>query len=240
MRSGRLIAGLAAVFLSATVAHAVPPDARFTLAPGAEKFLRLPPETIDIVTDPAGLLTAEVLPSGELYVTASPTAKGSATLLAVAADRVYAWDVCIGKCADETNIASAKKSCPDLAQTSEDGHPVWSVTIKDGACLEALRQALSHTTIPAQQLHLVLEEGPAMVFFARVAQAVKADAKSSGITASYYGATLMLRGQATQAAVSRAVLHAYYETVGHVSYDNQTEAPKTDGAATPPAPESPK
>jgi hypothetical protein len=207
------------------IAHALPPNAQLQLAPGADRFVRAPIDVTDVVTEPESALTAEVLPSKEILVTAKPDAKGSATLLALGLDRVYAWDVCIGKCPAATNIVSAKSACPGLDQVKDDKRSVWAVTVKDTRCLEALRDALVHATIGPSWLQVSLEEKPAVEFFQTVEKQIASDPRAKGVQAMYYGPTLKLTGEATSAAVARAVMHAWQLTVGDVAFDNQTTAP---------------
>jgi hypothetical protein len=236
MRSVRA-AALAAGIGLAGAAGAVPPDARLTLQPGSEKFLRAPVDLVDVVAEPAGVVSAEVLPSKEIFVTVPPAATGAATLIAVGSDRLYAWDVCVGRCPAETNIAAARSACPTLAQVTEDGQPLWTATVKDVRCLDALRNALSHATIPLKQLRFNLEENVAVEFFRRVEKAISDDPATHGLVASYYGATLKLSGEVPRSAVTRAVVHAWFETIGSVSFDDQTTQP---GSTTATASESAK
>src|SRR4051812_8149372 len=112
--------------LLATSASALPADARLTLTPGTEKFLRAPIEVIDVVTEPEGIVTAEVMPSGEIFVTVPAKAKGATTLFAIGQDLLFAWDLCISGCPPETSITQAKAACADLKQVTEDGKAFWT------------------------------------------------------------------------------------------------------------------
>ncbi len=53
-------------------------------------------------------------------------------------------------------------------------------------------------------------------------QAIEADPRTKGVVAGYLGPTLQLSGEVTRAAVSRAVAHAWSQTLGSVSFDDQT------------------
>jgi hypothetical protein len=214
-----------ALVCAAHSAGAFPADARLTLPPGAEKFLRAPIELVDVVTEPEGVITAEILPSNEIFISAAKNAKGWTTLLAVGPDLVYAWDVCVSGCPPETTIATAKPACPDLKQVTEDRKQLWSVTVKDQKCFDALKASLAHAALRPTDLQVVLEEDVAIAFFRRVSTAVAADPRAKGVTAGYYGPTLKLSGEASRAAASRAVAHAYGETLGAISYDDQTSTP---------------
>ena len=220
-------------------AVALPADARLSLPPGGEKFLKAPIELLDVVTDPEGVITAEVLPSKEIFISATEGAKGSTTLIAIGPDLIFAWDVCVGGCPPETPIATAKAVCPDLKQESDDGKMIWNAVVKDQKCFDALRTALAHTALRPQDLHFLLEEDVGMAFFRRVSAKVAADPKAKGLTAGYYGPTLKLTGDVPRSAVARAIVHAYAETLGAISYDDQTTtppAPAPDAVAPPATP----
>lgn len=218
----RLVLAIALVCLVSPPAGALPADARLTIPAGTEKFLRSPIELTDVVTDPEGVITAEVLPSKEIFISAAAGAKGSTTLIAVGQDEIYAWDVCVSGCPADTSIQTAKAVCPDLKQESDDGKQIWSATVKDQKCYDALRAALAHSTLHPQDLHMVLEEDVAIAFFRRVSAKVAADPRAKGLTAGYYGPTLKLTGEVPRSAVARALVHAYSETLGAISYDDQT------------------
>jgi hypothetical protein len=218
--------------LHAASAAALPPNVRITIPPGTDKFLRVPFDVLDLVSEPEGVISAELLPSKEIYVTARAGAQGSASLLAMGADGLFAADICVTKCPAETHILAAKPACPDLAQVSEDGKSLWNVNVKDLHCLDALRDALAHTSMPKQQLHIVLGQDATTAWIHRVLQAIAADPRTAGVHAGYGYATLTLTGEATRAAVSRALVHAYLETVGSVSFDDQTTPPENaDGGS---------
>jgi hypothetical protein len=219
--------------LQATAALALPPNVRLTLPPGGEKFFRVPFDVVDLVSEPEGVVSAELLPSKEIYITARPGAQGSTSLLVVGADGLFAADICVTKCLPDTNIQSAKAACPTLAQATEDGKPVWNVDVKDVKCLDALRDALAHAMMPKEQLHIVLEETVYHAWVQRILSAITADKRTAGVDAAYGFATLTLKGEAPRSAVSRALVHAYLQTVGSVSFDDQTTQPSTEDAGPP-------
>lgn len=239
MRASGPFVAAATIALSLTAA-AVPPDARLVLAPGAEKFLKTRFRVDTVLVEPEGLVHAEGLPANEVYVTVPPGAKGAGLVLAIGLDRVFAWDLCVGDprdCPSETVITTARAACPGLAQITDDGKQLWTATVKDVACLNALRDALAHAGFPGDRLRLVLEETAARAFYQRVGDGIAKDPACKGLVSGYYGATLKLSGRAPRRAVDRAVLHAYAETVGRVSFDaalvTLTDAP---APAPPPGP----
>ena len=106
--------------------------------------------------------------------------------------------------------------------------------MKTTKCFLALRDALAHASIPPGDLQLVLEDDAAKTFFVRAETAIATDPLTKGLKAGYYGATLQLDGVATRAQVSRAVLLAYRETLGRVSYDDTTKEPGKSAGQEPP------
>lgn len=226
-----LLALFIPALLAASPARAVPPDARVVMAPGTERFLRAGFVVTDVAVDPPGRLEAELLPSEEILVTVpADAALEQATVLAIGVDRIHAFEVCVSRakgadCPPPTSVFEAKKACPDLSEGREDGETVVTGTVRDVPCLDALRAALARAELPPGSLRLVLEETPARAFFGRVTERIKNDPEARGLKAAYYGATLRLQGNVPRAAVRRALVHAYRETVGRVSYEDRTVSP---------------
>lgn len=239
MRHAALVAWLCAL---AVPAWALPHDARVKLSPGTERFLKAGFPLVSAVVDPPGAFQAEGLGSGEVYVTIPPGAKGPATLLAVGADRLFAWDVCIGEdpaCAAASPILAARSACPDLREITDDGKNYWAATLKDAKCLEALRTALAHADVPGEKLRLVLEEGVSLPLFRQVSESITKDPLCAGLTAGFYGPTLKLSGKAPRKAVDHALLVAFRAMPGRLSFDADrvtfTDAPPPAPAGPPPA-----
>lgn len=225
-----------ALLLLAVNAHALAPNARVTLEPGAERFLKAGFPILSVIVEPAGLFTADGMDSGEVFVTVPASAKGPGTLLAFGADRVFAWDVCVGSadCPAATSILSAKPACPDAREFLEDGRPHMAATVKDDRCLAALRTALAHTEIPADRLRIVLEERVAMPMFREVNDLIAKDPACAGLSSGFYGATLKLTGRVRRAAVDRALWHAFRVMLGSITYDVD-KVTFTDPVPPPPA-----
>lgn len=230
-----LTAALATPLLLAPSASAVPPDERLVVAPGSDRFLRARFVVTDVAVEPEGRVQVELLPTEEILLTVPKDAKeGEVLVLAVGVDRVRAFDLCISgsdagtrseRCPRSGGLASATQACPGLKKGVEDGAPIYEATIATEACLTALRDALAHSDEDPGSLRFMLEEAPAQVFFDRVLKRIQADPKTRGLDAAYYGATLRLKGTVPREAVGRALIHAYRETVGRVSYDDRTERP---------------
>lgn len=233
-----------AVLLTAllgSTALAVPPDARLTLAPGRDQFLRTHFRIDSVLVEPAGLVHAEGLPANEVYVSAPKDAHGAGLLLVIGLDRLFAWDLCVATnpkdCPAQSDILQAKSACPDLAHKTDDGKPVWTATVQKPDCLEALQRVLVHAE-PQSQLELTLDESVADDFFRGVTATISRDPACAGLTAGYYGATLKLTGAAPRGAIDHALLDAYRQTVGHISYDASavtiTDKPKPPPPQPPP------
>lgn len=215
-------------------ARAVPPDERLVLAPDTFKFIKPPFDLIGVAAEPQGFVQVEILPAGEILITAPADAKNGSfgTVIAFGSGKVYAREICVGSCPATTEIASAKAACPSLNATKEDNDPVWVANVKDSKCFAALKQALEHATVPVDSLRLTLEENVANEFIKRVLADLSADPKTKDLKAGYYGATLMLKGETTTPVLGRALLHAYRNTIGRVSYDDSalklTDRPATE------------
>lgn len=241
-----------ALWLAApAVALAVPPDARLLLAPGEQRFLKLHFAPKAVVVEPRGALQAESFGLPELFLSAPRPTKGPAYVFASGSDGVYVIDVCVeddpAACPAETSLDSAKAACPGLRRASEDGEPVWQADVKSASCLDALRAALSHATVPARELRLVLDEAPAAEMYKRIYAALAADADTAHLRASFYGATMRLQGEATLAQVARAAALAWPHTLGRLTFEDLTkrvEPPRSDAPPPPavrvlPAPSAP-
>lgn len=216
---------LAVALTVPVAATALPADGRVTMTAGSEKFFRAPIEATDVVVEPAGVITAELMPSKEILVTAPADAKGWTSLVVVGSDLIYTWEICIAKCPAETTIESAKPACPDLAQVTEEGKKIWTATVKTEKCLNALLAGLVHANLTDRSLELTLQDDAAAAFYRSVEKKIADDPLTHGVTAGYYGATLELTGEAPRSAVAHAIAHAYLGTAGAVSFDDRTTEP---------------
>lgn len=206
------------------LAVAVPPDARLVLAPGAERFLKPGFSPADVVANPPGLVRAELLPSGEILVEPLAGARGPVAIFAIGSEAAFVWDACVSDdpardCPRETSVDAARAACPSLGTVVEDGKSIVTATITSERCLDALRASLAHATVSPFALRFVLEEQPAQVLYRRVLGALKADPVTSGMRAGFLGATLHLSGSLTREGVSRAVVVAWREVPGRLSFE---------------------
>lgn len=220
---------IASTWLLAAPALAVPFDARVRVPAGSEKFLRAPIEVTGVAVEPPASATVEVLPSGEVFVTAADDARGTATVLLAGLDRAVTWELCLesdpAACPAPTDPLAAKSACPDLAHTKEDGDPVWAVNVTTPACYAALRSAFARADVEVKTLRVVLDENAARDLWTKVEQAIARDPETKALRVSWIGPTLVLKGRATRPVVARALLHASKYVVGAISYDDRTEAP---------------
>lgn len=211
-----------ALVMNAATASALVPSARVALAPGEDRFLKPGFAAVSVVVDPPGRVTAEPMPAGEIYVTVPADAKGPFRLLAIGRDRAAPFDLCVGEssaCPATTHVAAAKAACPDLEERPDDGPNRWFVTVRDERCLEALRTSLEHAEMSPDRLRLMLEEQSATSLVRSVLAEIAADRTCAGLTAGFYGPTLMLSGKASRAAVDRAVWIAHRMMPASLSFD---------------------
>lgn len=224
-----LVAGVA------PAAAAYPYDARLTLAPGAERFLKVRFSITGVAVDPPGAVAIDVLPSDEVFVTVPQDAHGAATLLVAGVDRAMAWELCLeadpAGCPPKTDPLAARADCPDLATRREDGGVVWEAKVATPACFASLRRHFARAEVDPGALRLLLEEAGARDLFGTVERAVAADPLTKGLALSWLGPTLILSGPAARETVARALVHLFRAVVGRVSYDDRTVTlPSASGA----------
>lgn len=175
--------------------------------------------------------TVELLPAEEIFLQIPEnTPAGQALVLAVGSDRLKAFDICISHhdgqdCPRPPADESWSKACPKVKEVLDDGKRITAGDIESVTCLDALKAGLAHSYDPPSSFRFILHEVPATVFYQRVLEKIRNDPKTQGLSASYFGATLVLKGKVSRAAISRALLHAYRETVGSVSYDDRSTRP---------------
>jgi len=222
---------LACGILSPGAALAWPVDVYVDVDAGGRWFQRL--STVDWVEvqDPK-IATAEVLPSGELFVEGK--SPGRTLLLAYAEGRFAVWRIRVAgkeKAAVEVHgapaLAQARKACPGLAEEHGSEGPSLQVQVKDEACRRALLQLFETDDYKARALELTFEVPALQAQLAAIERGLKA-ANLGHLGVRYAGAGLVLSGTATPEEHRRALLEIFRQSAGRVPLEDRVELKTTD------------
>jgi hypothetical protein len=208
-------------------ASAWPVDLYVDLRPGEERFEKLSAlQWVDV--DGQGVLTAEVLPSGELFL--SGKEKGRTRVLLYAEGRFAVWRVRVGTPPSEGKdaLAKAKAACPGLKHAPN----ALISPVETDRCRLALRALLEHDDLRAGDLELVfnLETFQAQL---RDIQAGLDKAGLKAVRAHYQGAGLRVEGKVTRAERARALWIVFQRSVGRVPLEDRLELTDDEAEATP-------
>ncbi len=231
---------MAAVALAVAVpARAVPVDNAVDLVVGDEHFLRLAGVVAAEIDSPA-VVTAELLPSGEILLTAK--APGRTLLFLASEERTAAWRLRVrerGGRFEEAEAtpearAAASKACPGLKEeTSARGLGVV-VTVPNPACRAALMRLVSADPYRAGAMEITFTAESLRDQLVAIEQRAAA-AGLTGLAFAYRGATLVVKGSAPAGSRLKLARLLYVTALGRVPAEFRFEeaGPPDAGSAAP-------
>lgn len=207
-------------------AFAWPVDVAVDLRPGEERFKRLSAVDWVEVEDPS-VVTAEVMESGELLLTAK--APGRTLMLLYAEGRFAVWRVRVGAAngppkaeALEASVAAAKKACPGLKADLGGEAPSLTVTVADEKCRQALLELFKSDGFAAKDLELTFELPVLQAQLVSIEAGIDAVAKKK-VEARYVGAGLVLEGRLTPREHRKVLWEIFRRTVGRPAVSDQIQ-----------------
>lgn len=212
------------VLCASAAAHAWPVDHAIELAPGAERFEKL--AAVDWVdVEHEQILSAEVLPSGELLLTGK--SEGRTHLLLYVQGKFAVWRVDVGRVPApdaSSSIDAAAKACGTKAEpmkAAASSGAALSVPVRSDECRRALLGVFDKAFL-ARNVEIVYDLPVLQAQLSDLQQAFKA-AGLERLSARYKGAGLVLEGKTTTAERKRALWIVFRRSVGRVPLDDQTE-----------------
>lgn len=213
-----------AVVLSASAAMAWPVDWIHDVAPGKEKFIKLPRVDWVEVDDPKVVSVEWMEESNELIVTGLKA--GRATVLLGADGKVAAWRVRVGGAPvlEPTALPAVQKVCGDVRVTPLEDVKLTAV-VTDEACHKAMMTLFQTDAFEARHLDLTLDSKVLQVQLKSVQDGLALVAKGK-VKARYVGAGLILEGNVTVAEHRKVLWEVLKRTLGRFALDDQMVLPE--------------
>jgi hypothetical protein len=215
-------------------AFAWPVDVYLDLRPGEERFRRLSAVEWLEVEDP-GVVTAEVMESGELFFTAK--APGRTLILLYAEGKMAVWRVRVASVppapkpdALEAAVAPVKKLCPGLKVDLSGEAPALSTLVPDERCRLALLELFKQDGFAAKDLSLTFELAALQSQLVSIHAGIAASTRQK-VQARYLGAGLVLEGQLTAREHRKVLWEIFKRTVGRPAVNDRIELTDTGSDA---------
>jgi hypothetical protein len=227
MRPFALIAAL----LAAGAARAVPIDRTLELSLGDPHFVRQNyVEAFEV--DPPDLCQAEQMPTLEILLTPKRAGEGLLYLyedgrlevvrLVVSDPKTPAVEPAAGdKAKLDALWKAARAVCPQVEDRVVDGEHFLHAQIPDGLCRAAMVGLLAVNPYPADHLRLVFGIPALQAQLGAMQEQLRA-AGIEGLTLTYAGATLVMKGKATAELRHRALKAMWPVTVGRLNVEDDT------------------
>jgi hypothetical protein len=191
-----------------------PADMVHDVEPGREKLVKLAAVEWVEVEDP-GIVTAEIMESGELLLTAG---KPGRTLVLLYAEGKFAvWRVRVGGKPEVGSTGAAKKACPDLKLTPGEDTKL-TVTVQDDKCWKALYELFKSDSFVARELDVTFDPKVLQTQLKSIQEGLK-----KGLSSRYVGAGLVLEGDVTPAEHRKVLWELFKRSVGRVALDDKLE-----------------
>jgi len=219
------------VLAAPRAAFAWPVDVYVDLRPGEERFRR--PSAVEWleVEDPA-IVTAELMESGEIFLTAK--APGRTLILLYAEGKMAVWRVRVGNAppaspkpdALEAMVAPARKLCPGLKVESGAEAPALTATVPDERCRQALLELFKQDGFAAKDLSLTFELAALQAQLTSLQAGFAASAPRK-VQSRYLGAGLILEGQVSAREHRKVLWEIFKRIVGRPAVSDQLELTDT-------------
>ncbi|MBI5546542.1 MAG: pilus assembly protein N-terminal domain-containing protein [Deltaproteobacteria bacterium] len=242
---GSLVAVLAA--LGPVEATARPVGKVFDLPVGKEEFFRAWLNAAFV--DEPSVATAEMLPSREVLLTAHKP--GRALLLLLGETNLEAVRLRVHAVGEkppqvrstEEQRAAARKACPGLKEEGKEAERSLSATVSSAGCREALRELLAADEYSSRRIELSFSAEALQDQLGALQAAQKAKGGLEKIQLGYSGATLTLKGKATEAQRLELMKIVFDVAIGPILFEDSTETVEESKRAKPaaldPAPPGP-
>lgn len=212
---------LLGLVLAAGPAWAWPVDWVHDVAPGQEKFVKLPRLSWVEVEDPRVLDAEWFEGNGELMLTGKQA--GRTLVLLGSEGKAAAWRVRVGSrpVEDAVKRNAAKDACPDLREPP-DGDWKLLVTVASEKCRRALLDWFEGDSVEARFAEITFEPQVLQTQLKAI-QAALDQATGKAVTARYVGAGLVLEGKLTQAQHRAGLWALFRVALGRFALDDQCE-----------------
>lgn len=217
------------LLLAAGTARALPVDRTIELSPGDPQFVRQNyVEAFEV--DPPDLCRAEQMKTLEILLT--PRRVGEGLLYLYEEGRLEVFRLVVRdpkspapeRPADAALLKAARTVCPEVDDHFVEGEHFLHAQIPDGICRAACLALLAANPYDAGHLRLVFGIPALQAQLGAMQERLRA-AGVDGITLTYAGATLTMKGKATPELRHRALKAIWPVTVGRLNVEDETEDP---------------
>ncbi|MBS2026927.1 MAG: pilus assembly protein N-terminal domain-containing protein [Deltaproteobacteria bacterium] len=230
-----------ALVLAPLAAHASPPHAVVEVRPGDVTFQKLFEVSAIASADPS-IATVEQMPSGELLISGKKA--GTTDIVAMAGGKVVGLRVHVRPLGaplpgdGAAQLAAMQKACPTHRLVGDGADQQLGVTPSSKECRAALVALFATDRFMVKQISVDFDTASLQAQLAEIEEALQA--AKLPVTLRYQGATLLLKGNLTQAQAGQLAVLIYSHVVGGAPLDDselEIEAPDA-GAPEAPAPHS--
>jgi hypothetical protein len=220
LRAGALLGAV----LCSSSAGAWPPDMFHDVEPGKEIFVPL--TQVDWVeVDEPKLLSAEVLPGGEVLLTGHKP--GRALVLLYAEGTCAVWRVRVGtpRLSPLPALEVAQKACGDALAHAPAEDTKLSGTVGDEKCRQAVLKLLEGDGFRGRELDLTIAMPVLQSQLAAMQGALRKAVKAK-TELRYSGAGLILEGGGTEAEHRKVLWELFRNSVGRMALEDRFERPE--------------
>jgi hypothetical protein len=220
------LSGLCLALLAPAAARARPATKVYDMKAGKEEFFRAVVKAV-VVDDPS-VLTAELMPSQEVMLTAVKPGRALLVLFTeTSVDAVRVRVFSEGRVpevhATEAQRAAATKACPGLKEEGSETERRLTATVATPACRAALRELFDADEYSTRNLELIFSQEVVLNQLEAIRLALKAKGLDQAVQAGYKGAELSLKGKVTEAQRAELAKALFDAVVGQILLEDSLE-----------------